>query len=800
MLAWLFAPERRRRRAHRRLLERLRAEVDEALGSLRALRNVVDALYLTERKPLTFPLDLHLRLRLIRMLRGLPNRHFVQAVIQDRGMRDFTGLPTGAAALDSDFLEREHRRLFDTVLPNIILHTGLLQAPAIRRTIARGVRQSLWVAPSSEEGEPYREASDRLFARHPNWRPRPPPRRRTVPPAGPAPTAAAAPRRAHWWLRRRTILWLTIGGAAAAGLWIDASLPAIGEIKELIGRPSVEVTVTEGGEVLLAEHIYPVAIAPPTLPPYVVRAIVETEDRRFYGHPGFDPVGIGRAVVDRLRSLAGEDRPVSGGSTITQQVAKNMFLSHDRTLLRKVRELILAIKLEILLTKDQIAGLYINRIFWGGNIYGIEHAARHYFGVRAADLDLYQAAMLAGIIRAPNSYRPDRSIAAAHRRTRLVLGLLANRGVIAPAVVQRALDRRDGAPLAALRTGDRGIPGIEYRYFEDWIRTAVHRMAIPVGETHRVFLTLDPLVQIYAQLAAERLVSEGRRHNAGEAAVVAMSPGGAVRAMVGGADYGTSQFNRVVQAHRPPASAFKPVVFLAALQQGMTPGSPVLDSPVTNSGGRPWPANFDRRYHGTVTLADALAQSMNAATVRLMDAVGIEAVIALARRLGIESPLPREQSLALGAGGVTPLELTAAYAVFANEGLAPDIHGIVAVQAQTGRIIHLRDDAALSRRLVERDDIAALNGMLREAMRRGTGTAAAFARHAAGKTGTSQDSRDAWFVGYTADLVAGIWVGNDDNAPMADVTGGSLPAKYWNNLMANVYQERTMAPLLGVER
>ncbi|MBL28463.1 MAG: hypothetical protein CMM50_13035 [Rhodospirillaceae bacterium] len=799
MLAWLFAPERRRRRAHRHRLKRLRAEIDEALETLRPLRDVIDALYLTERKPLSFPFDLHLRLRIVRILRALPSRNFVAAVSEDRAMRAFVGLAANAAPEDAAFLEQEQRRLFDTVLPNVVLYSGLLDSPAIRRTVARGVRRGYWIAPSVPERDRYREASDRLFTRHPGWRPGPPPRRRPRRAETPKPAIVAAPRRSRWWLRRGTVLWGLVGLVALIALWISATLPAIDEIKELIGRPSVEVTVADDGEVLLSEHVYPVPVSPRTLPPYVVRAIVETEDRRFYSHPGFDPVGIGRAVVDQVRTLLGDPQPVSGGSTITQQVAKNMFLSRDRTMLRKVRELILAIKLEILLSKEQIAGLYINRIFWGGNIYGIEHAARHYFGVRAPDLNLYQAAMLAGIIRAPNYYRPDRSIAAAHRRTRLVLGILANRGVIAPAVMKQALAQWAGKPLAALRTGDRGIPAVEYRYFEDWIRSTAREMAIPPGETHRIFLTLDPLVQIYAQLAAERLMREGRRRDVTEAAVVAMSPDGAVRAMVGGSDYAGSQFNRAVQAHRPPASAFKPFVYLAALRQGMTPETVIEDAPVEIDG-RPWPANFDRRYHGRVTLTEALAQSMNAATVRLLDRVGLETVVSVARHLGIASALPRERSLALGAGGVTPLELTGAYAVFANEGLAPDIHGIVAVQAQTGRIVYLRDDQEMPARLVERDDVAALNGMLREAMRRGTGRAAAFARQAAGKTGTSQDSRDAWFVGYTADLVAGIWVGNDDNAPMAGVTGGSLPAKYWNNLMANVYQERTMPPLLGVER
>jgi penicillin-binding protein 1A len=372
-------------------------------------------------------------------------------------------------------------------------------------------------------------------------------------------------------------------------------------------------------------------------------------------------------------------------------------------------------------------------------------------------------------------------------------------GRLAAAERDKTLRRWAGKPLAALRTGTKSVPLIEHRWFSGWIEQEVRRLGLKPGQQARLVLTLDPLAQIYAQLAAARIVEAGRSHRASEVAIVVMSPQGAVRAMVGSSIFAANQNNYAVSAHRAAASTFKLFVYLAALEQGMAPDDLILDAPIMVEG-RAYPRNFDGRYHGSVKIVDALANSFNAATVQVAETVGLDKVRAVAQRLGIASPLPDGPSLALGAGGVTPLELTAAYAVLPNGGVLPDPHGLIAMQRADGAILYWRPKPEPQPPVLDAAQIRRMNAMLREVLRRGTGAAAAFALPVVGKTGTSQDSRDAWFVGYTGDLVATIWVGRADNTPMRGPSAGAFLAEPWGNLMSNIYDERPLPALPGVER
>lgn len=606
--------------------------------------------------------------------------------------------------------------------------------------------------------------------------------------------------RPAWWRVR----WRLIGSLAGVGAgflalvaWINASLPTMEQMREMIRRPSVEVELKADGALEFRAEQFPIPVALASLPPFIAEMLVEMEDRRFRLHPGFDPVTFARATAAYLGALVGLANRPGGGSTLTQQVARTVFLTQDRTLARKAREFVLALKLEAALSKDEILELYLNRVHLGLGLTGIEQAARHYFGVRARELNRYQAAMLVGMITRPRDRNPATNITVAHRRARLVLDTLLQRGRLTPAEHGRLLRAWRGRPLARLRTGDRAVPRVVSGYLRDWLRAEVLALDLPVGEPRRLILTLDPLAQVYAQLAAVRLVEAGRSAGASETAILVLGTDGAVQAMVGGVSYQRSQFNRAALARRQPASAFKPIIYVAALEAGIAADSMVEDRPVRLDG-RPWPRNFDDRYRGPVTLSTALAESRNAATVRLARRVGHARIMAVARKMGISSPLHDRPSFPLGVDVVTPIELARVYAVLANGGYAVEPFGIRGVQDRSARILHWRAPAARER-VVPAPVVHAVNRMLREAMRRGTGVRAAFDRRAAGKTGTSQDSWDAWFAGYTGELVGIIWAGQDANRPMRGVSGGSLPAEQWRHMMANIHIDREPLAPPGVD-
>jgi penicillin-binding protein 1A len=509
------------------------------------------------------------------------------------------------------------------------------------------------------------------------------------------------------------------------------------------------------------------------MPAYLPAAFIAMEDRRFYYHNGIDPLGLGRALLLDLRAR----HWVAGGSTISQQTAKIVYTQQQRTMSRKLTELIDAAGLEKTLSKQEILKLYLNRIYLGSGAYGVDGAARVYFGTSARQLTLAQAAMLATLTRAPSVFSPRRDLLRAQQRASLVLDSMVDNGAITEA--QAAEARAHPAAITDRAGSD------ARNYFLDTAADEATRMATVNGVAPSadmiVHTTLEPKIQEAARLAALRTLNKsGKKTRTSEAAVVVMKLDGAVSAMIGGVDYQDSVFNRVTQAHRQPGSAFKPFVYLAALESGITPWETRDDEAVDIGGYHP--TNFGGKSYGTLTLADALAHSVNTITVNLAQEVGMRNVVAAAKRVGITSPLQANASLALGTAEVTPLELTAAYAAFANGGFHVSPYLVTQVDIGTRTVFMRR--APAPQRVIEQSVDRDLTAMLYRVVINGTGGYASLhGREAAGKTGTTQDSHDAWFVGFTTDYVAAAWVGNDDSSPTRGVTGGTLPAFIWRDTM-----------------
>ncbi|MGD9509934.1 MAG: transglycosylase domain-containing protein [Geminicoccaceae bacterium] len=502
--------------------------------------------------------------------------------------------------------------------------------------------------------------------------------------------------------------------------------------------------------------------------PWLVDAVVATEDRRFFNHVGIDPIGLARAVVDNLR--AGE--VVAGGSTITQQLAKNLYLTPERSLTRKLQELTLALWLEVRLSKKEILTLYLNRAYLGAGAYGAEAASRRYFGKAAADLTLAEAAMLAGLLKAPSALAPTSNLAGARQRATIVLGRMLDEGFITPAQAQAA--RAKPARLAP-ETEPIGA------WFVDWVLDGLTGHLGKPEHDLLVRTTLDRRVQRAAEAAVDRTLAEsGAKNRVGEAAVVMIDTNGAVRAMVGGRDHAEGPFNRAVAARRQPGSAFKPFVYVTALEAGWKPGNTIDDRPVQLAGWRP--ENMDRRYRGQITLTEAFADSVNTAAVRLAQTVGPARVAAKAREMGVVSTMQPVPSIALGTSEVSLLELTGAYLPFAADGIRRPLYGVSSVEDDRGKVLYRHMPTEV--RVVAPAAVTGMQQLMAAVVADGTGRAARLPdRAAAGKTGTSQDGRDAWFVGYAGDYVAGVWLGNDDNRPMKGVGGGGLPARIWREAM-----------------
>jgi penicillin-binding protein 1A len=578
-------------------------------------------------------------------------------------------------------------------------------------------------------------------------------------------------------------LWLAIGAAGTIA-WTGAHLPPIQSLEIPKRPPSIQIVDLDGRPLATRGDSGGAVLPLKELPSYVPQAFIAIEDRRFYEHYGVDPWGIARALIANILH-----RGVSqGGSTITQQLAKNLFLTQERTIHRKLQEMLLALWLERKFSKTQILELYLNRVYFGSGAYGIEQASQRYFGKSARQMSLPDAALLAGLVKSPSRLAPTRNFDGAERRAQTVLAAMAELHFINNASAQVALAH---PPHVVAQAGGGSI-----NYVADWVMDAINDVLGHVDDDIVVRTSIDSGLQTGAENAlTEELAQKGDKSGVSQGALVAMTPDGAVRAMVGGRNYGESQFNRAVAAKRQPGSAFKAFVYLTALEHGLTPDSVREDKPINLKGWQP--ENYKHEYFGPVTLTKALALSLNTVSVRLTMEFSPAAVIRTAYRLGIASKLEPNASIALGTSEVSPLELVSAYAPFANGGLAVVPHVIERIAAANGKVIYSRNEQPLGR-IIEARYVAMMNEMMAQTLIIGTAHKAALPGWpAAGKTGTSQDFRDAWFIGYTGHLVTGVWLGNDDGTPTKKVTGGGLPVDIWSRFMRGAHQGVPVAALPG---
>jgi penicillin-binding protein 1A len=559
----------------------------------------------------------------------------------------------------------------------------------------------------------------------------------------------------------------------------------------LVYTPREDITVLDANERIITRRgmTHGDVVAVQHLPDHVWQAFVAIEDRRFYYHFGVDPIGLGRALVVDIMERAF----VQGGSTITQQLAKNLFLRPERTVKRKFEEAVLALKLERRYTKEQILTLYLNRVYFGAGVYGIEAASQRFFSKPASELTLIEAAILAGSVKAPSRYNPASDIDAAMMRADVVLNAMERSGYLDAAQFQTALATRPKV-TAGLATPGAG-------YFIDYVVSQLPAFVSPEREVNER-LIVETTLNLDAQAAAEQALTaglerEGENLRASQGALVAMTPDGAIRALVGGRSYDQSQFNRAIDAYRQPGSAFKPFVYLSALERGWRPEDSVFDGPVTVGN---WsPENFEGEYEGEITLSYALAHSSNSAAVQLVNATGPDTVVRTAHRLGVTADLLAVPSLALGTSEVTPLELVTAYGAFANGGSGVIPYVVTRVSTASGAILYERRGTGMGR-VMSAQSNSDMTQMMMRTVTEGTGRAASLGdRPLAGKTGTSQDYRDAWFVGFTADYVCGVWVGNDDNSPMNRATGGGLPARVFKSFMETASRELPIRRLPGID-
>jgi penicillin-binding protein 1A len=525
--------------------------------------------------------------------------------------------------------------------------------------------------------------------------------------------------------------------------------------------------------------------APPVdvarLPPYVPAAFVAIEDRRFYSHPGFDALGMARAVIADL----GQGRAAQGASTITQQLARNLYLSSDRTLERKGEELIYAVELEQKYSKQQILGLYLSRVYFGAGAYGIEAAAERYFDKPASRLTIREAAMLAALMKSPTDYDPITQPERSAERTGLVLDAMVETGAITPAERARAAAQQPKVWRTAATASA--------QYFVDWLDPWTRAQ---VGQTKQdavVETTLDLPTETAAAEAAAAAVARFSGQGASQAALVALDGQGRIRALVGGVDYDASSYNRAVDARRQAGSAWKPFVYLAAMEQGQTPDTMAVDEPVTIGS---WsPRDFEATYLGPITLERALAQSINTVAAQLADQVGRPAVAADARRLGIASPINTDPAMALGTTLVSPLEMAQAYDAFSNGGNRAAAYGVERIRTTGGAMLYRRPPSPPVP-VIANPPLSELDRMLRTVVTSGTGVRAAIPGYdIAGKTGTTSDYKDAWFCGFTGGLTAVVWMGRDDNAPMRGITGGTGPATFWRAFMTRAVKRLPVTPI-----
>src|SRR5271163_1399969 len=586
--------------------------------------------------------------------------------------------------------------------------------------------------------------------------------------------------RLFYWTAVLT-LWAAIA-AVGVVVWVGAHLPAIQSLEIPKRPPTIEIVGLDGNVLAQRGEMAGANVSLKDLPPYLPKAFIAIEDRRFYSHYGIDPSGILRAAVANILH-----RGVSqGGSTLTQQLAKNLFLTQERTLQRKLQEAELALWLERKHSKAEILELYLNRVYFGSGAYGVEAAAQRYFGKSAKNVTIAEAAMLAGLVKSPSRLAPNRNPEGAEKRAETVLTAMADAKFITEAQAKASTGHASYNVKAA------GAGTVNY--VADWIGEVLDDLVGQVEQNIVVETTIDPKLQSIAEAAViDELAAKSVKFNVSQGALVAMSPDGAVRAMVGGRNYAESQYNRAVTAKRQPGSAFKPFVYLTAIEQGLTPETIRQDAPLDVKGWKP--ENYNHEYFGAVTLTQALAMSLNTVAVRLGLEVGPKNVVRTAHRLGISSKLEANASIALGTSEVSLTELVGAYAPFANGGLGVAPHVVTRIRTTKGKVLYDRPADQLGQ-VIEPRNAAMMNTMMQETLLSGTARKAEIPGWmAAGKTGTSQDFRDAWFIGYTSKLVTGVWLGNDDSSPTRKATGGGLPVEIWTRFMKAAHQGVSPAPL-----
>ncbi|MCP3462387.1 MULTISPECIES: transglycosylase domain-containing protein [unclassified Bradyrhizobium] len=566
-------------------------------------------------------------------------------------------------------------------------------------------------------------------------------------------------------------------------IWVGAHLPPIQSLEIPKRPPTIQIVGMDGSVLAQRGEMAGANVALRDLPPYLPKAFIAIEDRRFYSHFGIDPVGILRAAVTNVLR-----RGVSqGGSTLTQQLAKNLFLTQERTMQRKLQEAELAIWLERKHSKNEILELYLNRVYFGSGAYGVEAAAQKYFGKSARNVTIAEAAMLAGLVKSPSRLAPNRNPEGAEARAQVVLAAMAEAKFITEAQAQASI----GHPSYNVKPAGAGT----VNYVADWIGEVLDDLVGQIDQSITVETTIDPKLQSVAEAAIiDELAAKSVKFNVSQGALVAMTPDGAVRALVGGRNYSDSQYNRAVTAKRQPGSSFKPFVYLTALEQGLTPDTIRQDAPIEVKGWKP--ENYTHEYFGAVTLTQALAMSLNTVAIRLGLEVGPKNVVRTAHRLGISSKLEPNASIALGTSEVSVVELVGAYAPFANGGFAVSPHVVTKIKTiEGGKLLYMRQPDERNQ-VIEPRYVAMMNTMMRETLISGTAKKAEIPGWmAAGKTGTSQDYRDAWFVGYTANLVTGVWLGNDDNSPTKKATGGGLPVEVWSRFMRTAHEGVAVASL-----
>ncbi|HYF23963.1 MAG TPA: PBP1A family penicillin-binding protein [Caulobacteraceae bacterium] len=550
-------------------------------------------------------------------------------------------------------------------------------------------------------------------------------------------------------------------------------LPDTSNLYEVERQPSVTYLDRNGALIAVRGSQYAPPVDVDSLPDYVPAAFVAVEDRRFYHHPGFDPIGMTRAFFANMKAK----RVVQGGSTITQQLAKNLFLTPEQNMRRKVQEIMLAVWLEMKFSKKEILGLYLNRVYFGAGAYGIEAASQRYFDKSAKQLSIGEAALLAGLLKAPSAYSPVSESKRAAGRATVVLDEMEEAGVITPEQRAAAVMK----PVVVSRT----LATQHAQYFVDWLDKEIRALVGEPTEDLVVETTLDLTLQTSAERAVQQIVKRDAGKRVEQAALVALDGDGRVRALIGGVNYADSQFNRAVDARRQAGSAFKPFVYLAAFEAGYTPTTNVVDEPVRIGN---WePKNYTNANLGPITVDTAVAQSVNTVAARIADEIGRDNVARAARRLGVSSKIGLEPAMALGAVEVSPLEMAQSYAPFSNGGFRVTAHGINRIRTHSGRVLYQwreREDGGRVS-VISNPPLMYTNQVLRSVLSSGTGTGARIPGYdLAGKTGTTSDYKDAWFVGYTGGFVTAVWVGKDDNKPMRRVTGGGTPAAIWRSFMA----------------